>query len=266
MASLSTPIPYSTDLETETNKRPRRHTITRPDSALELLSEDDSDEEIQQQALDRISDILANLIQEANEAVNGIEKERMMIKSVSLDSRRSRIPRPKRLVIQPTLLHSAPPTTQTRPVKKRQPDTVQRRQPDPIIESFRRLDSSMAMVDSLSRDLASEDMILNSRLMLFLLVPLLHIPHSFITMLFDLCYSHQIRQTSLFDIPSMLVWTCLLALANLVVGESSPKGKAIRPNKVQLPGSFIHPNKRTWTPSTVETHASIPTLVRRNSV
>ncbi|OBZ87972.1 hypothetical protein A0J61_03971 [Choanephora cucurbitarum] len=265
MASLSTPIPYSTDLETETNKRPRRHTITRPDSALELLSEDDSDEEIQQEALDRISDILANLIQEANEAVNGIEKERMMIKSVSLDSRRSRIPRPKRLVIQPALLHSAPPTTQTRPTKKKQSD--------PIIESFRRLDSSMAMVDSLSRDLASEDMVLNSRLMLFLLMPLLHIPHSFITMLFDLCYSHQIRQTSIFDIPSMLVWTCLLALANLVVGESSSKdkSKAIRP-KVQLPGSFIHhktaihANKRTWIPSTVQTHASIPTLVRRNSV
>ncbi|KAI8364425.1 hypothetical protein BD560DRAFT_403125 [Blakeslea trispora] len=257
IASISTPIPYSADIEI--NRRP----------PLALLSEDESDDELQQQeeAFDRISDILNSLIQEANDAVQGIKKERVMIKSISLDSRRSksRIPRPKPIISMET--------------RKKKPDVTEE-QVDSLVESFRRLDTSMAMVDSLSRDLATPKQdTFQTRWILFLLVPLLHIPHSFMTMLIELYY----HKHSLFDLSSVIVWTCLLALANLVVVEPVDQMKQKKmpfQQKVRLPGSYqafskpVIPNKRTWIPTTFQTQhpfrlgdENVPSLlVRRKSI
>ncbi|KAI8987386.1 hypothetical protein BDF20DRAFT_929587 [Mycotypha africana] len=94
--SFSSPIHTSTANHHPNRGRARRHTITRTDSAMVLLSdmeeeeeeeegdaeeEEDEDDVEQKQAFDRISSILTNLIQEANDAVHDIEEERVHLLS-----------------------------------------------------------------------------------------------------------------------------------------------------------------------------------------
>lgn len=375
--------------------RRRRHTITRPDSALELLSLSDSDDGDQDdQTLDRISGILSNLIQEANEAVqnNGSSTRKAtplikprprsaMLRSAppihSTPTSRpksilslSRLPRPiwsghhqprthdRQSSISSSAssssLFSPAPATESpitassvdqahyfldqdgiireAPSVKRQssfgttdlvtdsildhadrtdqdispfdetqqphdsyydtvgleqqelapastqlaPQTIQHRLENPLMESFRRLDSSMAMVESLSRDLAKQDdddddddhegllarATPTSRLTL-LLLPLLHIPHALITTVFDTLISpgNTTTSTMAWKTPSSLTnssplsgimaWTICFALANMVVtwsGVPTPhwfipqqqqqQQQPARPRRLSLPGSY----------------------------
>ncbi|KAI8875848.1 hypothetical protein K501DRAFT_327324 [Backusella circina FSU 941] len=360
MPSISTPVQSSgTTTETARGSR-RRHTITRPDSAMALLSdmEQDEEDEEDEEAFDRISGILSNLIQEANEAVHGIEQERVQLlkqqkrsktPSISL-STDSRIPRPRKsripqqqqqqqqqlfsrhhhgrhgstssitsstssissnssVCFSPTTstsssvitTHSRSPSpkqlfrhTALRPrscpviappplLRRRGSHTPKRKimVQDPLLmASFKRLDTSMAVVDSLSRDLAKQQirkkqhkMLMesnSSKLTLLLLIPLLHIPHSLITMVFDFCSNPQpplmIRSSGggggSFTV--MMFWACLFTVANLMVDNVLPK------RRLSLPGAFkstTTPSKRTWTPLTKTImEEEKPTLKRRNSI
>ncbi|KAI9352352.1 hypothetical protein BD770DRAFT_393284 [Pilaira anomala] len=382
MPSISTPIhPYadtSTEFNHQTNRRPRRHTIiTRPDSALGLSSDMEDDEQEQQEAFDRISGILSSLIQEANEAVHGIEQERVqLLKSTTSTTttttkrntnkvftsstiitnnnltEQSKIPRPARrsrtlnthrrgssssssssssctshstntssALLSPvststsaTLLSSSTrspsPIFSTlkksttfrqsfRPivVNNNTISTTSRRShtpknnkkhfhhhqliTDPITESFKRLDTSMAMVESLSRDLASpepiqqqqQQQLTNNNYTFLLLVPLLHIPHSLITMIFDFITSptphHQnqlIKSTASFSFTSMIFWTCVFALTNLMVDQVSSKkpvsvtqkNTTIKTRRLSLPGTYDDPIriKNTTATATITTTAT----------
>lgn len=149
---------------------------------------------------------------------------------------------------------------------------------DPITESFKRLDSSMALVDSLSRDLATpkEQQASSNNFTLLLLVPLLHIPHSLITMIFDFCTftpntsTNTTRPTS-FSMSSMLFWACVFAVTNLMVDQVAiiPKqyltisSKKTKTRRMSLPGTYapikksskVPPArkvKQTWIPTTLQ--------------
>ncbi|KAG1087383.1 hypothetical protein G6F42_020628 [Rhizopus arrhizus] len=367
LPSISTPLQSTSDLRTEINHRPRRHTITRPDSAMALLSdmEDDGDDEEQQQTFDRISNILNSLIQEANDAVHGIEHERVQLLSANANKKASKtprvftsstiitqhhhhspldskIPRPKKSrssihqrnssasssassssnsIFSPvsaastsaTLSRSPSPTlanfkkqlfrhTALRPRScpviqppRRSMTPRSKRNSlvaatDPIMESFKRLDTSMALVDSLSRDLATQKVKDNNKIILLLLVPLLHIPHSLITMIFDFCSSNSSinssKPTSSF-ISSLILWACVFAATNLMVDQVSvtPTKKSLvqKVRRMSIPGSFNQNNtkkptvekkktvvasvKRTWIPATVQQQQQpLPELRRRKSI
>ncbi|EIE85440.1 hypothetical protein G6F46_004896 [Rhizopus delemar] len=356
--SQSTPINNSISVNTET--RPRRHTITRPDSAMALLSDiEDNDDEIEQQeTFDRISGILTSLIQEANEAVQGIEKERVQLlrksTSTTFSKRSSKIPKtltstnlarhssePKRprktrtshvpsthvripstsstnssashhsalfsptsttsssssnsststinLSPTPSLKKSVFRHTTLRPRSCSTLNFPQRRPFTPrstkratnhgveesIKESFQRLDSSIALVDSLSRDLATASSVqpLDTRFTLLLLVPLLHIPHSLITMIFDFCTSPTPtgslynRTMTSFSVSSMIFWACLFTFTNLMVDQVAPKQWiANRTRRTSLPGSYIKERgiKRLWIPQSGLIKS--PLIKRRNSI
>ncbi|KAI8095435.1 hypothetical protein BDF21DRAFT_405866 [Thamnidium elegans] len=150
---------------------------------------------------------------------------------------------------------------------------------DPITESFKRLDTSMALVESLSRDLATptptEITNNNNNYTFLLLVPLLHIPHSLITMIFDFVTSSPNHQTQLtkntsFSLTSMIFWACVFAVANVMVDQVSvPKQyitgitRKMKTRRLSLPGTY-EPNKpvkstrvtlkpkRTWIPATIQ--------------
>lgn len=146
---------------------------------------------------------------------------------------------------------------------------------DPITESFKRLDTSMALVDSLSRDLAEgqeKGTTTNNSTLLLLLVPLLHIPHSLITMIFDFVTSPSSSSTAStttnqfqlirssnnsFSFSSMIFWACVFAVTNLMVDQVAviPKkylnlstkkmNKSSPLRRMSLPGAFnTTPNKK----------------------
>ncbi|GAA5803555.1 hypothetical protein EDC94DRAFT_542155 [Helicostylum pulchrum] len=154
---------------------------------------------------------------------------------------------------------------------------------DPIAESFKRLDTSMALVESLSRDLATptpptHNNNNNNDYTFLLLVPLLHIPHSLITMIFDFVTSSPNHQSQLtkntsFSLTSMIFWACVFAVTNLMVDQVSvPKQyissitRKMKTRRLSLPGTY-EPNKpvksarvttttlkpkRTWIPATIQ--------------
>ncbi|KAF7722535.1 hypothetical protein EC973_003062 [Apophysomyces ossiformis] len=333
-SSVSTPTVKAN--VSHNNDRRRRHTITRPDSALALLSDDmgDTDEDEEQQGtFDRISDILSNLIQEANDAVNSIEHERAQLlqnaaKSKSMYSlptppRPSRLPRPKsRASHTPSttrhrassiylsssnssssavdlFLPSLPPSpTSTATSSSRSPSPTLAKRPishqiypsrrsmtpridsskrsstssviklqEPVLESFKRLDTSLALVDSLSRDLATQQEhstslpsttpAVHSRLTVFLLVPLLHIPHTLISMVFDSISSTSsvvlqyntndpLAANSSPNITGMLAWAFFFTLTSLVVDQVAATANSARQltcraasRRLSLPGSYL---------------------------
>lgn len=295
-----------------------------PESCFKKEDDDDDDGE-QQEAFNRISGILSNLLEEANNAIHGVENENnsdadASDKSVQEDyntgsssinnirpsspaqqrgSRHmhpSRLPRPiytqsRRLsnlsiassssssqaeplfsptpstssrATSPTMSRpSSPlkPTTTTAPlsptmvVKKRtsrplscpmlmarrssgegvlgmrqQPQQQRMRRAsavvlrDPLVESYKRLDSSMALVESLSRDLAASDRKMQQakrqlvqpssalRLSALLILPFLHIPHALISMVFD---SLSTKDPN--NLTGMIAWGIFFALANVMV-------------------------------------------------
>ncbi|KAL0095338.1 hypothetical protein F4703DRAFT_1789000 [Phycomyces blakesleeanus] len=287
----SKPISSSPSLNTyeAPHTRPRRHTVARPESALGLLSGPAADDdEDQQETFDRISDILSTLIQEANEAVHGIESERARLIKSNNSIVPSKLPRPKRTRTPSFHARDLPeysiPISPISPAPSPIPGTFSKRhsrsmsarplscpalavrrsatprlskrisspliqQQDPLAESFKRLDSSMALVDSLSRDLASpvtqqpqSSLPLDPRFSGLLLLPLLHIPHALISMAFDSLPSQ--RHSSPTSLTSMLTWAFFFVLANLmvdrlVVSTAAPiLWLSVRTRRLSLPGSF----------------------------
>ncbi|KAG2223341.1 hypothetical protein INT45_008998 [Circinella minor] len=324
----------------EIKKQRRRHTIiSRPvDNTLENNKGDDynDNDDHEEESFDRISGILSNLIQEANNAVNGIEQEREVLwsnknkhryssasmstpsdlpprptSSLSTCSIRqaSRLPRPRKTS---TSLHErndsnsshassiesstssltnssapfspnqqqqspqqticSPTTTETsfcsekspllspssslisryhhrsnnhslssaRPLScptfalppTRENNNKKKKRTSLLLESFKRLDSSMALVDSLSKDLAEqrekedEENTTRRAFNALFLVPILHIPHALVSILFDqsnnsvASSSSSTTTTTTIAVPSItgiVAWACLFALGNLMV-------------------------------------------------
>ncbi|KAG1491200.1 hypothetical protein G6F47_010195 [Rhizopus delemar] len=113
---------------------------------------------------------------------------------------------------------------------------------DSVTASFQRLNDSIALVSSLSQHLVTtEDKTYPNLHPLLLLVPLLHIPHSLITMIFDFCTAgpFRIHQTSPFNLTTMVFWTCLFTVTNFMVDQVRPERYlSIKTKRVALPGSF----------------------------
>lgn len=121
---------------------------------------------------------------------------------------------------------------------------------DEITESFKRLDSSLAMIDSLSRDLVPEKVTFSitakksimstpfdSRLSALLLLPLLHVPHALISMVFDTIASHDNNSDNNNTLGGMVVWAFIFAITNLVVDKAVNTPKNPLSTKL-LPGTF----------------------------
>lgn len=268
--------------------RPRRYTqptrtATNDDHHFE--KEEDNDE------LDRISDILANLIREANDAVHGLERERGKI--LEQQQQRcsvrtsSRLPRPKSFSSSSSSLVATSSSNNTMSV----PPPPLRRRPfppppppietAPLLESFQRLDTSMAMVDSLSRDLSNQQeqqQQQHDHFTALFIVPLLHIPHALITTLFNAAPP---------SLSGMVAWACLFALGNLIMGPNNNMDNTSR--RLSLPGAYHDDNTNlagrddedlqqpmpittttssTTSPSRIITNTSVrkrrPTIVRRS--
>lgn len=254
-------------------KRHRRHTIARPVSALALISDSSSSDSEDDHQFDRISDILTNLIQEANEAVNDDNKDsiplirKLSVSSSVIDVKPKRVHRTNsaRPVSYPsssslsvrrrsaTPLNTIATTTTTMSTTTRKTGGT-----NALLESFKRLDSSLAIIDSLSRDLApNEDMVtlqksnrpmlllppsasksttqkrnrfksmlldtpFDARISALLLLPLLHVPHALISMVFDNMSSanndHSSDTSS--SLGGMVAWAFIFAITNLVVDKA----------------------------------------------
>ena len=329
-----------TNSKNEIKKQRRRHTIlTRPDDDILENNKDadynDNEDDHEEESFDRISGILSNLIQEANNAVNGIEQERGALwsnknkhryssasmststpsdlpprpkSSLSTCSIRqaSRLPRPRKtstslherndstsshassiesssssLTISsapfsPNQLQSlqqticSPTTTETSSCSEKSPflppssplisrhhersnshslssarplscptfalpptrenNNKKKKRTSLLLESFKRLDTSMALVDSLSKDLAEqreqeeEENTTRRAFNALFLVPILHIPHALVSILFDQSNnsiaSSSSTTTTATTVPSItgiVAWACLFALGNLMV-------------------------------------------------
>ncbi|KAI7902853.1 uncharacterized protein BX663DRAFT_508644 [Cokeromyces recurvatus] len=176
---------------------------------------------------------------------------------------------------------------------------------DPVVmESFKRLDTSMAMIDSLSRDLVPQQpttttntktvIVVDPSLQhhmtttLLLLVPLLHIPHSLITMIFDF-FSSADTITPPFP-SSMLFWAFVFAVINLMIDQVAvipKKYVASKIRRMSLPGTYAEvikkkrnhgqqqkTIKRSWIPKSIqkqyhfqiEQEEDSPLQRRRNSI
>lgn len=102
----------------------------------------------------------------------------------------------------------------------------------------------MAMIDSLSRDLVPEKKVkastpFDSRLSALLLLPLLHVPHALISMVFDTMSSTEMHNNNNNTLGGMVVWAFIFAITNLVVDKAviSPNNTSPIPTKL-LPGTF----------------------------
>ncbi|KAJ8662683.1 hypothetical protein O0I10_001647 [Lichtheimia ornata] len=251
--SVSTPIvplpntttTASTVTTTGSSSRPRRYTQptrTAPKDERHFEKEDNHDDE-----LDRISDILANLIREANDAVHGLERERGKILEQQQQRRSvrtsSRLPRPKSFSSSSSLIATSSSSNNTMSVPPPHPPLRRRPFPPPhpppietapLLESFQRLDTSMAMVDSLSRDLSSQqEHQQHDHFTALFIVPLLHIPHALITTLFNAAPP---------SLSGMVAWACLFALGNLIMG---PNNNMDNSRRLSLPGAYHDDDNKT---------------------
>lgn len=268
-------------------KRHRRYTIARPASAMALLSDplldENSDEDHQ---FDRISDILSNLLQEANEAVGNkstpnssssisntsIPMVRKLSSSSSSERQYTQRKRPNRIPVRPVSYPSnlrrskTPLSSSINSSKLIQPSNTTRKYSSPaceqrqgsmLLESFKRLDSSLAVIDSLSRDLVpgeksksekletkinrkrnnsqlfinkstkKKNISFDTRLSALLLLPLLHVPHALISLAFDCISSADNSEMPSNDYSSnssslggMFLWAFIFAITNLMVDKA----------------------------------------------
>ncbi|KAG2206700.1 hypothetical protein INT47_003642 [Mucor saturninus] len=251
-------------------KRHRRHTIARPASALALVSDSSSSEDEDDNQFDRISDILSNLIQEANEAVNhdnnkvntpgSIPLIRKLSSSAAVEQpKRVHRSRPVSYPSSSSLISARRRSSATTVIVPRPSHTnisrssamTRQKSGSVLLESFKRLDSSMAMIDSLSRDLVPEKKIkaatsFDSRLSALLLLPLLHVPHALISMVFDTMSSTELYNNNNNTLGGMVVWAFVFAITNLVVDKAviSPSNTSPIPTKL-LPGTFEQEMSKT---------------------
>ncbi|KAL0139906.1 hypothetical protein V8B55DRAFT_1563382 [Mucor lusitanicus] len=234
------------------SKRQRRYTIARPESALKLLTENDDALQEEDQQFDRISDILSNLIQEANQAVSipltpSPSPPRLTNTSFVSSKKKS----PKRPVSSLTPMPSTIMTT------KRHHVTQINNTTPVLLESFKRLDSSMAILDSLSKDLIvpaaatkkiHHHLSFDTRLSALILLPLFHVPHVLISMVFDSISSYD----SLMPVTSsaassgshsnsfsgMLIWAFIFAVTNVIMVENRLPSTPTAPTRQIIPGAY----------------------------
>lgn len=166
--------------------------------------------------MDRISSILTNLIREANDAVHGMEQERAnLMRRSNTSARSSRIPRPVSVA-------------------------GRTRGQECLVASFERLDTSMALIDSLSRDLAhyhgkepsSYYLQHREHLYPFLLLPFLYGARSLLLSL---------SSTALFPASSLVTLVALvifLALSNLVVDHVCLSTRQEESSRPSMPGAY----------------------------
>ncbi|KAI9321307.1 hypothetical protein BX666DRAFT_1900744 [Dichotomocladium elegans] len=336
LPSMSTPAKPAQHL---LEKRPRRHTINRPDSALGHIpeacaSEDDTE------AFDRISGILSSLLQEAKDAIHGsVDTERSETAPLNGNSHNDRrhsnvqplgitrnsteasattyssenngshtrdsstsstfsssatdssssIDTPNSLFAMTPPMTPKPVAPLSRIKKSARPlscpmvfrtstnvsatvasqnstlrQAVSLR--DPLAESYKRLDQSLAAVDSLSRDLvpreeassfSSTDLVPSSSSAVanisfkldlrwaLLILPFLHILHAFISVIYDTLFS-----TGPDNLLGMLAWCILYCLASFAMDRAvisqcrkSQKQQQQQPrprsrNRAFVPGSY----------------------------
>ncbi|CEP07699.1 hypothetical protein [Parasitella parasitica] len=279
------------------SKRQRRYTIARPESALALLTTENDDmlpEDDQQ--FDRIADILSNLIQEANQAVSipMVRKLSNTAHNPTINKKKSakRHPpsrRPSTNISIPFLSSPTLPTSTCMITRK--PYVTQQKinttatttaAAAPILlESFKRLDSSMAIIDSLSRDLImptstiystakttativstaagqqekKRSLTFDSRLSALILIPLFHVPHVLISMVFDTMsnYDTLVPVSSLAaensnSFSGMLIWAFIFAVTNVIMIENAIPASAAPPPaqtaSKTIPGAFIHGKRK----------------------
>jgi hypothetical protein len=264
-------------------KRHRRYTIARPASAMALLSDpllSENDDEDHQ--FDRISDILSNLLQEANEAVgnkstansnsnsssSSIPMVRKLSSSSSSERQYHQRKRPNRIPVRPVsypsnLRRSKTPLSNSMnsgkliqsssTTRKYSSPACEQRQGSMLLESFKRLDSSLAVIDSLSRDLVpaeftksenhdpknnrkrnnsqaltnnnnkKKSISFDTRLSALLLLPLLHVPHALISLAFDCISStenNEIPSNDSNSLGGMFLWAFIFAITNLMVDKA----------------------------------------------
>ncbi|KAI8365815.1 hypothetical protein EDC96DRAFT_182439 [Choanephora cucurbitarum] len=269
----------------------------------ESLFKSDSNEDSEEEdaKLDRISDILSSLIQEANEAVNqsdvkvsppkpvgSIPMVRKLSSSSSSEQRQHQKRRVSRIAVRPlsypsaikrsaavssssysnpsntnntvyikhnhqaVSLHTRRSSSSSHAVQVHQQGATE----DVLMESFKRLDTSLAMIDSLSRDLAPPEtnkpvsadqsisfvsanssnrnqintimtitnntknsLSLDSRLSALLLLPLLHVPHALISIAFESISNNDYHAPNN-SLSGAFVWAILFAITNLVVDKA----------------------------------------------
>ncbi|KAI8647482.1 hypothetical protein BD408DRAFT_398837 [Parasitella parasitica] len=251
------------------SKRQRRYTIARPESALALLTESDDVLLENDQQFDRIADILSNLIQEANQAVS-IPMVRKLSNTAQTPTKKKSTKRPpsRRPSTNSPILLFSPPTCMI----TRRPYVTQQKistTAPVVLESFKRLDSSLAIIDSLSKDLIvpattttsatisaatatipakeqekKRSLTFDSRLSALILIPLFHVPHVLISMVFDSIsnYDTLVPVSSLAaenssSFSGMLIWAFIFAVTNVIMIENAIPVSSLQPPKV-IPGAF----------------------------
>lgn len=237
------------------SKRQRRYTIARPESALALLTENDELLLQDDQQFDRISDILSNLIQEANQAVSIPLVRKLSNTTHSSNKKKSQ----KRPISYPSKRSFTPipisPSSSSTFMTTRKPHVTQIHSTTPVLlESFKRLDSSMAIIDSLSKDLIVPNntvkkqkklhrLTFDSRLTALILLPLFHVPHVLISMVFDTISNYDnlmpVTSTTTSNSSSfsgMLIWAFIFAVTNIIMVENTIPSST--PPLKLIPGAF----------------------------
>ncbi|ORY97533.1 hypothetical protein BCR43DRAFT_489934 [Syncephalastrum racemosum] len=209
--------------------------VIRTDSDLSFSRDACSIEQVD--SIDRISHVLTNLIREANEAVHGMERERAtLIRRSGSNARSSRIPRPVSM-------------------------SGRTRGRDSLVASFERLDTSMALIDSLSKDLAlynekdhSYNLQHRQHLYILLLIP-------FAYMLY--CLFLSLSSLDVFSTSSLVTLVALamfLALSNLVVDHASLSTRQEDPSGWQLPGAYSLAGRDDAITATTTTNTTTNTI------
>ena len=224
------------------SKRQRRYTIARPESALALLKENDDLLLQGDQQFDRISDILSNLIQEANQAVSIPLVRKLSNTTTTYISNKKKSQ--KRPISYPSKRSFTPipmsPSSSSTFINTRKPYVTQINDTTPVLlESFKRLDSSIAIIDSLSKDLIVpnntvkkqkklQHLTFDSRLSALILLPLFHVPHVLISMVFDTISNYDnlmpvasTTTNSSSSFSGMLIWAFIFAVTNIIMVENT---------------------------------------------
>ncbi|KAK4510529.1 2-isopropylmalate synthase (Alpha-isopropylmalate synthase) (Alpha-IPM synthetase) [Mucor velutinosus] len=259
------------------SKRQRRYTIARPESALKMLTENNDALQEEDQQFDRISDILSNLIQEANQAVSIPLTPPRLANTLFISSKKKSSKRPisypsKRSLTPVPSLPSTVMTTKRHHVTQRNNTTPV------LLESFKRLDSSMAILDSLSKDLIvpaansvkkqrkkHHHLTFDTRLSTLILLPLFHVPHVLISMVFDTISSYDTLMPAASSATSsqsnsfsgMLIWAFIFAVTNVIMAENALPSAPMPTSAHQvIPGAYNvkrrrrSSSKRSDSPST----------------
>ncbi|CAO3687729.1 unnamed protein product [Rhizopus stolonifer] len=197
------------------------------------------EEDIEQDAFDRISGLLSELIQEANEAVHKESPKSSILAKKSIKTRKLSRKHSRSTSSSSPSSSSLPSPTVSTSLSSKKPQIRRRSRTcssaslqinkrikytqDPLAKSFKRLDDSIALVNTLSRELIMTENKPKQDFSLFLLMSLLHIPHSLFTMVLDFCIPllvpRKSSQVSSFQLTTMVFWACVFTVTNFMVDQ-----------------------------------------------